>query len=48
MAFSYDFGVSSGFETRPLITLPPVVSLPTSHRLAKARDVSLTELEEIR
>jgi DNA-binding transcriptional LysR family regulator len=46
MAFSYDFGVSPGFETRSLIALPPVVSLPVSHRLAKARDVSLTELEE--
>jgi DNA-binding transcriptional LysR family regulator len=46
MAFSYSNGVHSGFDTRPLLSLPAVVSLPANHRLAKAPDVSLTELEK--
>ena len=46
MAFSFSNGVHSGFDTRPLLSLPAVVSLPANHRLAKAPDVSLTELEK--
>jgi len=45
MAFSYIYGVPPGFDTKLLTTLPPVVSLPANHRLARAPDVSLTELE---
>jgi DNA-binding transcriptional LysR family regulator len=46
MAFSYNNGVPPGFDTKPLLSLPAVVSLPPNHRLAKAPDVSLTELEK--
>ena len=46
MAFSYAYGVPPGFDTKPLLSLPAVVSLPANHRLAKAPDVSLTELEK--
>ncbi len=46
MAFSYIYGVPSGFDAKLLMTFPPVVSLPTNHRLARALDVSLTELEK--
>ena len=46
MAFSYSFGTPSAFETRVLCALPPVVCLPANHRLAKAADISLTELEK--
>jgi DNA-binding transcriptional LysR family regulator len=46
LAISYDFGMPGGFDTRPLLSLPPVVSLAANHRLAQAEDVSLTELEE--
>ena len=46
MAFSYNNGVHSGFDMKPLLSLPAVVSLPADHRLAKAPDVSLTELEK--
>jgi DNA-binding transcriptional LysR family regulator len=45
MAISYSYGVPSGFDTTPLMSLDPVVALPASHRLARAGDVSLTELE---
>ena len=46
MALSYNNGVHSGFDTKPLLSLPAVVSLPANHRLARAPDVSLTELEK--
>jgi DNA-binding transcriptional LysR family regulator len=46
MAFSYIYGAPPGFDTKPLLTLPPVVSLPANHRLANAPDVSLTALED--
>ena len=46
MAFTYACGVPSGFDIKPLISLPAVVSLPSNHRLAKAPTVSLTELEK--
>ncbi len=46
MALSYIYGVPSGFDTTPLLSLPPVVALPANHRLARASDVSLTEIEE--
>ena len=46
MAFSYIYGVPPGFDAKPLLSLPAVVSLPANHRLAKAPDVSLTELEK--
>jgi DNA-binding transcriptional LysR family regulator len=46
MAFSYIYGAPPGFDTKPLMTLPPVVSLAANHRLANAPNVSLTELEE--
>ncbi len=45
MAVSYIYGVPAGFDTAPLLSLAPVVSLPANHRLARASDVSLTELE---
>ncbi len=46
MVFSYGYGIPPGFDTRALVSLPAVVSLPADHRLAKAPDVSLTELEK--
>ncbi len=45
MAVSYIYGVPAGFDTSPILSLPPVVALPANHRLARASDVSLTELE---
>jgi DNA-binding transcriptional LysR family regulator len=45
MAFSYSYGAPPGYDAKPLLSLPPVVSLPADHRLARAQDVSLTELE---
>ncbi len=45
MAITYSNGVPPGFDSKPLIPLSPVVALPTNHRLARASDVSLTELE---
>ncbi|MGA7325386.1 MAG: LysR family transcriptional regulator [Rhodomicrobium sp.] len=45
MAVSFIYGVSPGFDTVPLLSLPPVVALPANHRLARASDVSLTELK---
>lgn len=44
MALCYDFGVPSGFDVKPLLSLPPKVALPGNHRLARAADVSLSEL----
>lgn len=46
MAITYSQNVPSGIETKPLMQLPPVVVLPADHRLARAADVSLTELED--
>jgi DNA-binding transcriptional LysR family regulator len=46
MAISYSDNVPSGFDTRPLLQLPPVAALPANHRLSRASDVSLTELEK--
>ena len=46
MAITYSDGIPSGFDVRPLIPLKPVVALPATHRLARANDVSLTELEK--
>jgi DNA-binding transcriptional LysR family regulator len=46
MAISYIHGVPAGFDTNPLLSLSPVVALPANHRLARASDVSLTELEK--
>ena len=46
MAITYSENVPSGFDTKPLLQLSPVVALPASHRLARANDVSLTELEK--
>ena len=45
MAITYSDNVPSGFDTKPLLPLSPVVALPANHRLARASDVSLTELE---
>jgi DNA-binding transcriptional LysR family regulator len=45
LAISYSDDVCSGFDTKPLMQLPPVVSLPANHRLARSADISLTELE---
>ncbi len=46
MAFSFAYGVPPGFDSKLLLSLPPVVSLPVNHRLARAPDISLTELEQ--
>jgi DNA-binding transcriptional LysR family regulator len=46
MAISYSDNVPSSFDTRPLLPLSPVVALPANHGLARANDVSLTELEK--
>ncbi len=46
MAFTFVYGAPPGFDAKPLLTLPPVVSLPADHRLANAPNVSLTELEK--
>jgi len=46
MAISYNDNVPSGFDTRLLLRLQPMVVLPINHRLARASDVSLTELEK--
>jgi DNA-binding transcriptional LysR family regulator len=46
MAISYSDNVPSGFDTRLFMQLPPVAALPANHRLARANDVSLTELEK--
>ena len=46
MAISYSDSVQAGFDTKLLLPLSPVVMLPADHRLARAADVSLTELEK--
>ena len=46
MAITFADYVPPGFETAPLLALPPVAVLPANHRLARANDVSLTELEK--
>ena len=46
MAISYSDNVPAGFDTKLLLPLSPVVMLPADHRLARAADVSLTELEK--
>ena len=46
LAVAFDHGLPSGFEAEFLLTLPPVVSLPSTHRLAGAKAVSLEELED--
>ena len=46
MAVGYDMGLPSGFDSKPLLSLPPIVALSADHRLARASDVSLTELEK--
>jgi DNA-binding transcriptional LysR family regulator len=45
-AVTYEFGIPAGFDSKPLLPLPPVAVLPADHRLAQASDVSLTELEK--
>jgi DNA-binding transcriptional LysR family regulator len=46
MAITFADNIPSGFDTAPLLELPPMVVLPANHRLARACDVSLTELEK--
>ncbi len=46
MAISFSGEVPAGFDAKPLIPLLPVVSLPANHRLARAHDISLAELEK--
>lgn len=46
MAITFGDHVPSGFDTTPLLPLPPLVMLPANHRLARASDVSLTEFEK--
>ncbi len=46
MAITFDGEVPASFDTTPLLPLPPVAVLPANHRLARANDVSLTELEK--
>ncbi len=46
MAITFSDHVPSGFDTKPLLPLSPVAVLPANHRLARAGDVSLTELEK--
>ncbi len=45
-AVSYEFGIPLGFDCRHLLSMQPVVVLAANHRLARASDVSLTELEK--
>ena len=45
LAVCYDFSLPASFDSRMLMSLPPVVSLPADHRLARMGDVSLLELE---
>ncbi len=46
MAITFGDHVPAGFDTAPLLPLSPVAVLPANHRLARASDVSLTELEK--
>ncbi len=46
MAITFGDHVPAGFDTAPLLPLSPVAVLPANHRLARANDVSLTELEK--
>ena len=46
MAITFGDSVPQGFDTTPLLPLSPVAVLPADHRLARAHDVSLTELEK--
>ena len=46
MAITFAEDVPNGFDTALLLELPPVAVLPANHRLARANDVSLTELEK--
>ena len=46
MAITFGDHVPAGFDTAPLLPLSPVAVLPVNHRLARANDVSLTELEK--
>jgi DNA-binding transcriptional LysR family regulator len=46
MAITYGHEAPPAFDSRPLMPLYPVVALPANHRLARANDVSLTELEK--
>ena len=46
MAITFSDHVPSGFDTKPVLPLSPVAILPANHRLARAGDVSLTELEK--
>jgi DNA-binding transcriptional LysR family regulator len=46
MAITFAGNIPAGFDTAPLLELPPVAVLPANHRLARACDVSLTELEK--
>ncbi len=44
IALTYSLDISEGITFTPLLSLPPYVILPKTHRLARARKVSLVDL----
>jgi DNA-binding transcriptional LysR family regulator len=46
LAIGYDIELGPGLDTHPLFTVPPHVVLPSDHRLAKRRRVSLAALAD--
>ncbi|ASL47584.1 HTH-type transcriptional regulator GltC [Burkholderia sp. AD24] len=44
IALTYSLDITEGITFTPLLSLPPYVILPKTHRLARARKVSLEEL----
>jgi DNA-binding transcriptional LysR family regulator len=47
IAITYDLQIGSDIEFTPLATLPPYALLAASHRLARARSVSLAQLSHL-
>jgi DNA-binding transcriptional LysR family regulator len=46
MAITFGGDIPATFDTMPLLDLPPFAVLSANHRLARAKEVSLTELEK--
>ncbi|MCC8397226.1 LysR family transcriptional regulator [Paraburkholderia sp. MMS20-SJTR3] len=46
IALTYSLDITEGIAFTPLLSLPPYVILPATHRLARARKVSLADLLE--
>ena len=44
IALTYNLDITEGITFTPLLSLPPYVILPSTHRLARARKVSLSDL----